>query len=112
MLTIFTTFLILGLYSFGGPAAHIGFFQRSFVQEKKWISDDDFTHAVALCQFLPGPASSQLGMYIGYKKAGYLGAVAAFVGFTLPSFALLTGLAIVSSSVTSNSVVDSLIIAA
>lgn len=112
MFNVFTTFLLLGLYSFGGPAAHIGFFQRSFVQEKKWISDDDFTHAVALCQFLPGPASSQLGMYIGYKKAGYLGAVAAFVGFTLPSFALLTGLAIVSSSVTSNSVVDSLIIAA
>ncbi|WP_318497963.1 chromate efflux transporter [Photobacterium leiognathi] len=112
MFTVFSTFLLLGLYSFGGPAAHIGFFQRAFVQEKKWISDDDFNHAVALCQFLPGPASSQLGMYIGYKKAGYLGAVAAFIGFTLPSFALLTAVAMASSSVTQNSVVDSLILAA
>lgn len=65
-----------------------------------------------MCQFLPGPASSQLGMYIGFKKAGYLGAVAAFIGFTLPSFALLTALAIASSSVTQNSVVESLILAA
>ncbi len=68
MFTVLWRFFVLGLYSFGGPAAHIGYFQREFVQDKKWLTDQDFTHAVALCQFLPGPASSQLGMYIGYKK--------------------------------------------
>ncbi|WEM45810.1 chromate efflux transporter (plasmid) [Photobacterium sp. DA100] len=94
MFKVMWQFFLLGLYSFGGPAAHIGFFQREFVQNKKWLSDQDFTHAVALCQFLPGPASSQLGMYIGFKKAGYLGALSAFVGFTFPSFLLLTVLAI------------------
>lgn len=94
MFKVMWQFFLLGLYSFGGPAAHIGYFQREFVQNKKWLSDQDFTHAVALCQFLPGPASSQLGMYIGFKKAGYLGAFAAFVGFTFPSFLLLTFLAI------------------
>ncbi|MCQ1056910.1 chromate efflux transporter [Photobacterium sp. DNB23_23_1] len=94
MFKVMWQFFLLGLYSFGGPAAHIGYFQREFVQNKKWLTVQDFTHAVALCQFLPGPASSQLGMYIGFKKAGYLGAVAAFVGFTFPSFLLLTFLAI------------------
>ena len=75
MLTVFWQFLVLGLCSFGGPAAHIGYFQQAFVVKNKWLNNDDFTQAIALCQFLPGPASSQLGMYIGYKKAGYLGNV-------------------------------------
>lgn len=93
MLKVMWHFFVLGLYSFGGPAAHIGYFQREFVQKKKWLDEQDFTQAVALCQFLPGPASSQLGMFIGYKQGGYLGALAAFVGFTFPSFLLLTFLA-------------------
>lgn len=112
MFYVLWQFFVLGLYSFGGPAAHIGYFQREFVQNKKWLSDQDFTHAVALCQFLPGPASSQLGMYIGYKKASYLGAVAAFVGFTLPSFLILTLLAIGNQQYNDVAFIDTIIQAA
>lgn len=97
VLQVFCSFLILGLGSFGGPVAHIGYFQRSFVQKKQWLSDSEFSQATALCQFLPGPASSQLGMFIGYRKAGYVGALAAFIGFTLPSAALLTVLAVLEN---------------
>lgn len=97
MFEVLIRFFVLGLFSFGGPAAHIGFFQREFVTKRKWLSENDFTQAVALCQFLPGPASSQLGMYIGFKRAGYLGAASAFAGFTFPSFALLTFLAVASA---------------
>jgi len=109
MFKVLYQFFVLGLYSFGGPAAHIGYFQREFVQKKKWLNEQDFTHAVALCQFLPGPASSQLGMYIGYKKAGYLGALCAFVGFTFPSFLLLTFLAIGNQQYNDVVFVDTLI---
>lgn len=94
MLEIFVRFLILGCMSFGGPVAHIGYFQREFVVKRKWIEEEQFTVALSLCQFLPGPASSQLGMFIGYHRGGYLGAILAFVGFTFPSFALLTAAAI------------------
>ncbi|WP_330960033.1 chromate efflux transporter [Photobacterium sp. 53610] len=97
VLQVFWSFLVLGLGSFGGPAAHMGYFQRTFVQQKQWLNDSDFSQATALCQFLPGPASSQLGMFIGFRKAGYWGAVAAFLGFTLPSAILLTVLAILDS---------------
>ncbi|OBU16271.1 chorismate-binding protein [Photobacterium aquimaris] len=112
MLTVFWQFLVLGLCSFGGPAAHIGYFQQAFVIKKKWLSNEDFTQAIALCQFLPGPASSQLGMYIGYKKAGYLGSMAAFVGFTLPSFALLTFLAVANNQFSGSASVEHIITAA
>lgn len=112
MITVFWQFLILGLCSFGGPAAHIGYFQQAFVVKKKWLSDKDFTQAIALCQFLPGPASSQLGMYIGYKKAGYLGSIAAFIGFTLPSFSLLTFLAIANNTFGNSVIVEHIITAA
>ncbi|KHT65458.1 chorismate-binding protein [Photobacterium gaetbulicola] len=112
MFKVMWQFFLLGLYSFGGPAAHIGFFQREFVQNKKWLTDQDFTHAVALCQFLPGPASSQLGMYIGFKKAGYLGAISAFVGFTFPSFMLLTVLAIGNQQYNDVTFIDTVIQAA
>lgn len=112
MITVFWQFLILGLCSFGGPAAHIGYFQQAFVVKKKWLSDKDFTQAIALCQFLPGPASSQLGMYIGYKKAGYLGSIAAFIGFTLPSFSLLTFLAIANNTFGHSVIVEHIITAA
>ncbi|WP_087022579.1 chromate efflux transporter [Thaumasiovibrio subtropicus] len=96
-MTVFIQFFLLGLYSFGGPAAHIGFFQREFVEKRAWIDQATFTQAVALCQFLPGPASSQLGMFIGYKKGGYWGALSAFIGFTFPSFLLLTVFAVAST---------------
>lgn len=112
MFKVMWQFFLLGLYSFGGPAAHIGYFQREFVQNKKWLSDQDFTHAVALCQFLPGPASSQLGMFIGYKKAGYRGAIAAFTGFTFPSFLLLTFLAIGNQQYNDVAIIDTVIQAA
>ncbi|MCD9514357.1 chromate efflux transporter [Photobacterium carnosum] len=112
MITVFWQFLILGLCSFGGPAAHIGYFQQAFVVKKKWLSDKDFTQAIALCQFLPGPASSQLGMYIGYKKAGYLGSIAAFIGFTLPSFILLTFLAIANNTFGHSVIIEHIITAA
>ncbi|MDV5167487.1 chromate efflux transporter [Photobacterium rosenbergii] len=112
MFKVMWQFFLLGLYSFGGPAAHIGYFQREFVQNKKWLTDQDFTQAVALCQFLPGPASSQLGMFVGFKRAGYLGALAAFVGFTFPSFLLLTFLAIGNQQYSDVAFIDTVIQAA
>jgi len=78
-------FLKLGLSSFGGPIAHIGYFREEFVARRGWLDDAAFSDLVALCQFLPGPASSQVGFSIGLIRAGYLGALAAWVGFTLPS---------------------------
>lgn len=88
------SFLILGLLSFGGPAAHMAYFRREFVERKAWLSDDDFAGLMALSQFLPGPASSQLGFAIGYQRAGLPGAVAAFIGFTAPSFLIMVALAL------------------
>jgi chromate transporter len=78
-------FLKLGLTCFGGPVAHIGYFRREFVERRRWIDENDFARLLALCQFLPGPASSQLGFSLGLVRAGWLGACAAFVAFTLPS---------------------------
>jgi chromate transporter len=87
---VLRVFLKLGLISFGGPVAHIGYFREEFVVRRRWIDDPAFSDLVALCQFLPGPASSQLGFSIGLLRAGYLGGIAAWTGFTLPSaFALL-----------------------
>lgn len=88
------SFLILGLVSFGGPAAHMAYFRREFVERKAWLSDEDFAGLMALSQFLPGPASSQLGFAIGYHRAGLPGALAAFVGFTAPSFLIMVSLAL------------------
>ncbi|WP_343817626.1 chromate efflux transporter [Dyella marensis] len=82
-------FLRLGLTSFGGPIAHLGYFRREFVQRRRWLDEEHFAQLLALCQFLPGPASSQLGFSIGLLRAGWAGALAAFVGFTLPSALLL-----------------------
>ncbi|MET0330306.1 MAG: chromate efflux transporter [Dyella sp.] len=82
-------FLALGLTSFGGPIAHLGYFHREFVQRRRWLDDRQFGHLLGLCQFLPGPASSQLGFSLGLLRAGWAGAVAAFIGFTLPSALLL-----------------------
>lgn len=87
-------FLWLGCISFGGPAAHIGYFQRTFVERLGWLTQAEFAQSLALCQLLPGPASSQLGFAIGRQRAGLGGALAAFAGFTLPSFLLLLAAAI------------------
>ncbi|ROS04697.1 chromate transporter [Sinobacterium caligoides] len=86
---IFWRFLFLGCVSFGGPAAHIGYFNRVFVGKLKWLDEASYVSLVALSQFLPGPGSSQVGFAIGFRRAGLMGGVAAFLGFTLPSFILL-----------------------
>ncbi|MFQ2253917.1 chromate efflux transporter [Aeromonas hydrophila] len=91
---VFMQFLWLGCISFGGPAAHIGYFQRTFVERLGWLTQAEFAQLLALCQLLPGPASSQLGFAIGRQRAGLAGALAAFAGFTLPSFLLLLAAAI------------------
>lgn len=83
--TVFLAFLRLGLTSFGGPVAHLGYFREEFVLRRQWLSEQSYADLVALCQFLPGPASSQVGMGIGLARTGLPGAVAAWVGFTLPS---------------------------
>lgn len=82
---IFLIFLRLGLTSFGGPVAHIGYFRDEFVVRRKWLSERSYADLVALCQFLPGPASSQVGLALGLSRSGYSGAFAAWLGFTAPS---------------------------
>ena len=84
-LEVLQAFTRLGLTSFGGPIAHIGYFRTEFVERRKWLDDRAYADLVALCQFLPGPASSQVGIALGLMRAGYGGALAAWVGFTLPS---------------------------
>jgi chromate transporter len=86
---VFRVFAKLGLTCFGGPIAHIGYFREEFVLRRKWIDEHAYADLVGLCQFLPGPASSQVGFSIGLMRAGYLGAFAAWTGFTLPSSAAL-----------------------
>lgn len=85
VIEVFLAFLRLGLTSFGGPIAHLGFFRDEFVRKRKWVNDHAYADLVALCQFLPGPASSQVGIALGLSRAGIPGAVAAWLGFTLPS---------------------------
>lgn len=82
---VFLAFLKLGLTSFGGPAAHLGYFRAEFVERRRWLDDRNYSDLVALCQFLPGPASSQVGIALGLGRAGWFGAFCAWVGFTLPS---------------------------
>lgn len=86
---VFRAFLKLGLTSFGGPVAHLGYFRAEFVERRGWLDDKSFSDLVALCQFLPGPASSQVGIALGLGRAGWLGALCAWAGFTLPSAAAL-----------------------
>ncbi|GAA2524150.1 chromate efflux transporter [Rarobacter incanus] len=86
---VFRVFLRLGLTSFGGPIAHLGYFRTEIVERRRWMDDRAYANLVALCQFLPGPASSQVGFGIGLHRAGYRGALAAFIAFTLPSAALM-----------------------
>ena len=100
-ISIFLIFLRLGLTSFGGPIAHLGYFRAEFVERRQWLSDADYTELVALAQFVPGPASSQTGFAVGLRKGGLLGGFAAWLGFTLPSalsmFAAAKGLTLTQS---------------
>jgi chromate transporter len=89
-LEVLRVFLKLGLTSFGGPVAHLGYFRREFVVRRAWLDERAYADLVALCQFLPGPASSQTGFAVGLTRAGYLGGFAAWAGFTLPSAAAMT----------------------
>ena len=90
---VFWAFLRLGLTSFGGPIAHLGYFRDDLVARRRWMSDKAYADLVALCQFLPGPASSQVGFAMGLHRAGPLGALAAFLAFTLPSAILMVAFA-------------------
>src|SRR5690625_2007735 len=89
-LRVLGVFLRLGFTSFGGPVAHIGVFRHEFVERQSWITDREYADLVALCQFLPGPTSSQVGMAIGRARAGIAGLIAAWIGFTMPSAVALT----------------------
>src|SRR4051795_11919587 len=82
---VLRVFLRLGLTSFGGPVAHLGYFRAEFVERRRWLDEAAYADIVALCQFLPGPASSQVGISIGILRAGLLGGLAGWIGFTLPS---------------------------
>lgn len=95
---VFVVATRLGLTSFGGPVAHLGYFRREYVDRRRWVDDATFGDLVALSQLLPGPASSQLGIAIGTLRAGYLGGLAAWIGFTLPSAIALIALAMVTTS--------------
>lgn len=96
--TIFLVFLRLGLTSFGGPIAHLGYFRDEFVVRRRWLSDRSYSDLIALCQFLPGPASSQVGMAVGLARGGLRGAFAAWCGFTLPSAAAMILFALAASA--------------
>jgi chromate transporter len=107
-------FLRLGMTSFGGPVAHLGFFRTEFVERRRWLGESQYADLVALAQFLPGPASSQVGMGVGLRRAGIGGSLRAWVGFTLPSAVLLigAGLAVGSGVVVPSGIVAGLKVAA
>jgi chromate transporter len=96
---VFAVFLRLGLTSFGGPIAHLGYFRDEFVTRRRWLGDSAYAELVALCQFLPGPTSSQVGFSIGMMRAGWAGALAAFAAFTLPSALILLTFALTASRI-------------
>src|SRR6516162_667780 len=93
---VFLVALRLGLTSFGGPIAHLGYFERTYVRERQWLTPDEYGGLVALCQMVPGPASSQTGFLIGLRRAGWAGAFAAWAGFTLPSAIVMFGFALLA----------------
>lgn len=109
MWLLFGTFFILGCVSFGGPAAHIGYFRTTFVKRLSWLSEKEYADIVALSQFLPGPGSSQVGFAIGYQRLGRIGACLAFVGFTLPSIILMLLFVVSANHLTDNSLFISVI---
>ncbi len=96
---VFTVALRLGLTSFGGPVAHLGYFRAEYVQRRRWLSDEQYSEIVALAQVLPGPSSSQVGFAVGWTQQRLAGALAAFAGFTLPSALVMAGFAVVVASV-------------
>lgn len=102
LLEIFLIFLRLGLTSFGGPIAHLGYFREEFVEKRKWLDDHNYSDLVALCQFLPGPASSQVGIAVGLMRGGALGALASWLGFTLPSAIAMVAFALFMQQTDSN----------
>ncbi len=93
---VFWVALRLGLTSFGGPIAHLGYYERTYVRQRRWLSPDEYAGLVALCQMVPGPASSQVGYLIGLRRAGWRGAFAAWSGFTLPSALVMFGFALLA----------------
>src|SRR5690606_32758379 len=95
---VFAVFLKLGLTSFGGPIAHLGYFRDELVVRRRWLDDHAYADLVALCQFLPGPASSQVGFALGMMRAGWPGALAAFTAFTLPSALVLMAFALTATT--------------
>ncbi|WP_273524533.1 chromate efflux transporter [Rhodosalinus sediminis] len=97
---VFAAFLKLGLTSFGGPVAHLGYFRDELVTRRGWLSDRAYADLVALCQFLPGPASSQVGFALGMMRGGWLGGLAAFAAFTAPSALLLLAVALGAGAIT------------
>ena len=96
---VFSAFLKLGLTSFGGPIAHLGYFREELVVRRRWLDDHTYADLVALCQFLPGPTSSQVGFSLGMMRAGWLGALSAFLGFTLPSALILLAFALAAPTI-------------
>ena len=108
-LSLFLQFFTLGCTSFGGPTAHLGYFRTVFVEQKKWLSDNEYSQLIALSQFLPGPGSSQVGFAIGLKRQGLLGGILAFIGFTLPSFLIMLAIALGVSEFTQQPFVTELI---
>ena len=109
LIEIFLRFLGLGCISFGGPAAHIGYFRNYFVEKRQWLDEKQYGGLVALSQFLPGPGSSQVGFAIGMNKAGIPGGIAAFLGFTLPSFVLMYLVATSTSHLQDNTMMQGVI---
>jgi chromate transporter len=93
---VFWVALRLGLTSFGGPIAHLGYYERTYVRQRHWLSPEEYAGLVALCQMVPGPASSQVGYLIGLRRAGWGGAFAAWAGFTLPSAIVMFGFALLA----------------
>ena len=93
---VFLVALRLGLTSFGGPIAHLGYYERTYVRQRQWLSPDEYAGLVALCQMVPGPASSQVGYLIGLRRAGWGGAFAAWAGFTLPSAIVMFAFALLA----------------
>lgn len=90
---VFCTFLKLGLTSFGGPVAHIGYFRKELLEKRNWVTENQFAQLFAICQFIPGPASSQMGFALGLLRSGWSGAFSAFIAFTLPSAIIMIGFA-------------------